>query len=235
MNIEILYPEFGNLFGDSGNVRFLKQCLPQATFIETPITQEPAFLTQPVDFIYMGPMTEKAQIKVIDALRPYKEKIQELIEKDLPMLFIGNACEVFCNAIETPHGVVEGLGIFPYTAKQEMILRYNGLTMGEFEGMKVLGFRSQFTFGYGENQDCAFLKVLRGHGLNPDSQFEGFRLHNCIATYLLGPILVINPQFTHWLLKTMGCDAPLPFENELEKAYATRLQEFENPKVDYLA
>ena len=33
--IEALYPEVCNLFGDTGNLRYLKLCLPQATFIET--------------------------------------------------------------------------------------------------------------------------------------------------------------------------------------------------------
>ena len=233
MKIEILFPEFCNLFGDSGNVRFLKQCLPEAEFIETPITQEPAFATQKVDLIYMGPMSEKAQIKVIAALCPFKEQLETLIEQNIPMLFIGNACEVLCQTIETPTTPVNGLGILPYTAKQEMIRRYNGLTMGTFEDMTILGFRSQFTFGYGNNRDTSFLNVIRGAGLNPDSKYEGFRLHNLIATYLLGPILVVNPQFTHWLFQKMGCDRPLPFEEELIKAYDIRLKEFQNPKVDF--
>ena len=233
MKIEILFPEFCNLFGDSGNVRFLKQCLPDAQFIETPITASPAFAKETVDFIYMGPMSEKAQIKVIAALSPYKERLQSLIEQNIPMLFIGNACEVLCQTIETPTAPIEGLGILPYIAKQEMIKRYNGLTMGTFENLTIMGFRSQFTFGYGDNEKTPFLKVIRGAGLHPQSQYEGFRIHNLIATYLLGPILVINPQFTHWLLGVMGCDRPLPFEEDLEKAYAIRLKEFQNPKTDF--
>ena len=233
MKIEILFPEFCNLFGDSGNVRFLKQCLPEAQFIETPITKEPAFATQKVDFIYMGPMSESAQIKVIAALTPFKEQLENLVEQDIPMLFIGNACEVLCQTIETPTNPISGLGILPYTAKQEMIQRYNGLTMGTFEDMTVLGFRSQFTFGYGSNESTPFLKVVRGAGLNPQSNYEGFRVHNLIATYLLGPILVVNPAFTHWLFQKIGCDRPLPFEKELIKAYDIRLKEFQNPKVDF--
>lgn len=233
MKIEILYPEFCNLFGDTGNVRFLKQCLPEAEWIETPLTDEPAFVKEPVDLIYMGPMSESAQSKVIHALLPHKERIQALIEQDVPMLLTGNACEVLCDTIETPAGPVKGLGLLAFTAKQEMIKRYNGLTMGRFEGMVLLGFRSQFTFGYGDNTQCGFLKVIRGAGLNPDAPMEGFRIHNLIATYLLGPLLVVNPQFTHWLFRQMGCDRPLPFEEELIKAYEIRLKEFENPKTDF--
>ena len=36
MKIEILFPEFCNLFGDMSNMRYLKKCLPCAEFIETP-------------------------------------------------------------------------------------------------------------------------------------------------------------------------------------------------------
>ena len=234
MRIEILYPEVGNLFGDSGNVRFLKTCLPQAEFVETSLTDTPAFATQSVDLIYMGPMSESAQKKVIAAMLPHKQRLQELIDSHVPMLFVGNACEVLCEAIETPDGTVTPLGILPYTAKQEMIRRFNGLTMGTFEELTIVGFRSQFTFGYGDNSQNGFLKVQRGAGLNPEAPFEGFRIHNLIATYLLGPILVINPAFTHWLFQKMGCDMPaLPFEEELQKAYEIRLNEFNDPKVSF--
>ena len=33
--IEILFPEFCNLAGDSSNMRYLRKCMPKAEFIET--------------------------------------------------------------------------------------------------------------------------------------------------------------------------------------------------------
>ena len=30
MKIEYLYPELGNLFGDSANIKYLRACLPEA-------------------------------------------------------------------------------------------------------------------------------------------------------------------------------------------------------------
>lgn len=56
--IEALYPEVCNLFGDTGNLRYLKLCLPQATFIETALNDEPYFVHHPVSMIYLGPMSE---------------------------------------------------------------------------------------------------------------------------------------------------------------------------------
>ena len=49
MRIEILFPEACNLFGDMSNMRYLKKCLPEAEFLETPLDQEPLFLSEPAE------------------------------------------------------------------------------------------------------------------------------------------------------------------------------------------
>ena len=77
MKIEILFPEFCNLFGDMYNMKYLKLCIPEAEFIETALDQIPEFTKKDIDLIYLGPMTEKTQEKVIKKLEPYKEKIEE--------------------------------------------------------------------------------------------------------------------------------------------------------------
>ena len=59
MKIEILFPEVCNLYGDIQNMEYLKKCLPEAEFINTSLGQEPVFTTEKVDFIYLGPMTER--------------------------------------------------------------------------------------------------------------------------------------------------------------------------------
>ena len=83
MKIEILFPEYGNLFGDLGNMMYLKACLPNEEFIETSIDSEPAFVTEDVNLIYMGPMTGKNQEAVIQKLLPYKDRIEEFIRKEM--------------------------------------------------------------------------------------------------------------------------------------------------------
>ena len=56
---------------------------------------------------------------------------------------------------------------------------------------------------------------------------------NAIATSLLGPLLILNPALTRWLLDTMGRpDAPLAFEEAVKDAYTRRLAEFCDPQVD---
>ena len=79
MKIEKLYPEVCNLFGDISNIKYLKKCLPDAEIIKTEINSEPAFVTQDIDMIYMGPMPENIQEVAIRKFRPYKEKFVKII------------------------------------------------------------------------------------------------------------------------------------------------------------
>lgn len=226
--VEILFPEFCNLYGDISNMKYLKKCIPNAEFIETSFNDDPAFTKQKVDLIYMGPMTERMQEKVIKKLQPYKEKIQELIEQNVVFLITGNALEIFGEYIENEDGSkIEALGIFDIYAKRNMMLRHNSLFIGKYEDIEIVGFKSQFTFAYGDNSESYFSKVEKGVGLNPQSQLEGIQKNNFIGTYLIGPILILNPMFTKKILTKMGIeDSKLAFEKDVIAAYEQRLREF---------
>lgn len=228
LKIEILFPEFCNLFADSQNMRYLKQCIPEATFIETSFNEEPKFASEKVNLIYLGAMTEKMQEKVIAKLKKYKTKIEELIENNTIFLFTGNSLEIMGEYIENEDGSkIEGLGIFEVYAKRDMLHRHNSFFIGDFEGIKIVGFKSQFTMMYGKNEENYFAKVEKGIGINKESKYEGIRKNNFLGTYLLGPILILNPEFTKKLLNKMGIEKPsLAFENEVEEAYVQRLKEF---------
>ena len=232
LKIEILFPEFCNLFADSQNMRYLKQCIPEATFIETSFNEEPKFVSEKINLIYLGAMTEKMQEKVIAKLKKYKSKIEELIEQNTIFLFTGNSLEVMGEYIENEDGSkIEGLGIFKVHAKRDMLHRHNSFFIGDFEGIEIVGFKSQFTMMYGENEENYFSKVEKGIGINKDSKYEGIRKNNFLGTYLLGPILILNPEFTKKLLNKMGIEKPtLAFEKEVEEAYKQRLKEFKEIK-----
>lgn len=233
MKIEILFPEFCNLYGDISNMKYLKKCLPDEEYIETSIDQKPAFATQDINFIYLGAMTENMQEKVIQKLLPYKEKIEELIEKNTIFLFTGNAIEVLGKYIENEDGSkIEGLGIFDVYAKRDMMHRHNSLFIGKYEDIEVVGFKSQFSMMYGNIENEYFLQVEKGIGINPESKLEGIKKNNFFGTYLTGPILILNPLFTKKVLSIMGVEEPkVAFEEDTLAAYEERLKEFK--KVPY--
>ena len=222
--IEILFPEYCNLFGDSGNMRYLKKCIPNETFYETSFDEEPRFVKEDVDMIYMGPMTEDMQERVIKKLEPYKSRIEELIEKNVVFLIIGNAVEIFINEIKDVE--IKPLNIFNFKAERHMLDRHNSYFVGKFEDIDIVGFKSQFTFLEGDNSNCYFAKVERGIGINKESKFEGIRRNNFFGTYTIGPILVLNPDFTLEIQKRIGVEEPkLAFEKEVREAYNLRLKE----------
>ena len=228
MKIEILYPQCCNLFGDLSNIDYLRKCLPQAEFVETSLTDEPLFATEPVDMVYLGPMTERSQRMVLERLLPYRKRMWELIGGDTVFLFTGNALELAGEYIIQEDGSrLNCLEIFPLYAKQDMIHRHNSVFLGNFEGQPVMGFKSQFTTAYPLSENIGLFTVEKGMGLNKKCSFEGIRYRNFFGTYLVGPLLLLNPPFTKSLLKLLGAgNAPLAFEKEVQAAYEKRLDDF---------
>ena len=228
LKIEVLFSEHANLFGDTANIRYLKLCIPEAEFIYTALSEEPRFLTEEINMVYMGPMTENTQAIVIEKLSPLKKDIQSKLDSGLVFLFTGNALEVLGKYIETDEGEkLPALGIFDYYAKRDMFHRHNSETLCELEGMKVMGFKSQFTQCYPISKINPFAHVIKGMGMNRESKEEGIRYNNFIGTYLLGPILVNNPCFTEYLLKLIGAnDAKPAFLEASQAAYDERLKDF---------
>lgn len=228
MKIEMLFPEVSNLYGDTSNIKYLKKCMPDAEIIKTEINSEPAFATQDVNMVYMGPMPEDIQEMAIEKLKPYKARIEELIKNNVVFLVTGNALEVFGKYIENEDGSkIEGLSIFDIYAKRDMMNRHNSIYVGTYEDIEIVGYKSQFTMAYGDNEKNYFSRVEVGIGLNKESQLEGIKENNFIGTYIIGPILILNPLFTKKLLSMLGIEnANIAFEQETMEAYNQRLLEF---------
>lgn len=227
--IEILYPEFNNLFGDRGNAEYLKARLERADYeveiIETNLFSEPNFVNGQTDILLIGPCTEKSQLTELQELKKYSDAIKNRIECGGVTLATGNAFEFFGEYIENPKGEkTECLGFFPYYAKQFSRLRFNDNAVGEFDGMKITGFKNLLSHSYGENP-YPFLKMQKGIGMNKETKDEGVHKNNFFATYHTGPLLPLNPDFTTYLIKLCdeGFDGePLTFE---KTAYDMRIRE----------
>ena len=235
MIIEVLFQEVCGLYGDSQNPVYLQKTLPDAEFIFTNLTDTPYFSDKTPDLIYIGCMSEATQRRVIEKLLPYKDRILELIAQGTVILATGNAGEIFASKIEyiTEGVIVNGLNIFDLTVKTDLFKRYNGKVLGKVEGIDVVGFRSQFSFLYGDNTDFAFLECTRGCGINKESKLEGMRKNNLICTQLIGPILPLNPLLCEYLIALTGNKAEAAFRQSAMDAYQTRLKEFQDPSVKF--
>jgi CobQ-like glutamine amidotransferase family enzyme len=238
LTIEFLFPEIANLHGDNANITYLAQCRPDAKLVRTLLTDTPAFVTEPVDLVYLGPLTEQGQLRAIDRLRPHRERIEALIESGTTFLFTHNALEVLGSRIRNADMDydVPAVGVFDIESTVKMFGRYTGKVMGVLPEVgaahPVLGYKSQFSMLSVPASLPGFLTADRGIGRNASTAVEGIRRNNFIGTSLIGPILIVNPYLTKALLAQLDPDSDptLAHEQLAVAAYEARLAEFRDAK-----
>lgn len=228
MTGEILFPEFSGIYGDCGNMMLLKQCCKNITFKETSLMEEPLFVKEDVDFIYMGSMSEVKQELAVRKLMPYKDRLAELIDKGTVFLITGNALELFGQYILDNDHKIPMLGIFDFHSERDFDNRINYIVVAKYGDMDIIGVKSQFSQIYGLDQDH-FLTMVKGLGDNLRSKYEGVHRNNFYGTFSLGPFLVNNPDFTKHLLNLLGEKEELVFEEDLYAASRERFKKYSHP------
>ncbi|MCD8088105.1 MAG: hypothetical protein LUE22_05925 [Oscillospiraceae bacterium] len=234
MTVEILYPELCNLYGDRGNMEYFKRCVP-GQYIETSVESEPFFVSNQVDMVYLGSMSESSCDRILKRLMPHRERLRQMVEQDVVFLLAGNAAELFCQTIQVDGGQpITGLGLVNLTARRILPHRVNSLVLCGFEEQKIVGYTSRFGHLLGIDASTALFSLERGMGSAPDCLYEGYRVRNVFGTYLLGPLLVLNPDFNLYLQRLLSVPSPgLAFEDEVRLAYSLRLAEYEKKETVY--
>ena len=236
MKTEILFPEVANLCGDLMNVTYLRQSCPEMEVVETGLKDRPAFLDGGVDLVYVGSATERGLRLMVQALTPYKAELERYVDGGGLMLATGNALDALGEYVMIDgKRAFDGLGILPTHAEYHMMKRHNSFLLGSFQDMEIVGFKSLFGHTYPDEElTDALFRVERGVGRHPGTYAEGFRRGGLMATYLMGPLLVLNPPFTKQLLQELGAEGTLAFEEAAMEAYEARLAEFRDEKRSYL-
>ncbi|MGN1399466.1 MAG: hypothetical protein ACI4WG_05665 [Erysipelotrichaceae bacterium] len=222
MKIEYLYSDVTDLYGDSFNIEYLQRCInEQVQIIKTGFDQRPYFVdNDDVDLIYMGATMERFQDNIIQQLAIYRNRLAQLIEKGTFFLLTGNSFEIFADKIDGK----KALGLFQFEVERDFSHHHNSCFLGDFNGMKLVGFKSQFSNSL--KNDHGFIKVEKGYGFKDDNTIEGVHYKNFYGTYLIGPLLILNPDFTEYLLKQMQVSYQMVDYDDLKQAYEVRLKEF---------
>lgn len=229
--VELLFPELCNLNADNYNMEYLKRCSSEIELLTPGPKDTPAFVNENVDMIYLGSATEAMQEKTIELLMPHKKRIAELIDDGTIFFVTGNAPEIFGQYIEDDGKKIEALGVFDfYSVRYMKRERHNSQFIGTYDGLTLLGHKSQFSFAYGDFNE-PFIHIEKGVGMNPDTKLEGINRNRFFATYSLGPFLILNPHFTKRILRMLGLDETLCFEDEIMEGYEYRLQELKKKKT----
>ena len=205
MEIKIahLYYDLMNLYGENGNIKALKtQLEAQDVSVKLSLlTIDDELDFKEYDIVYIGAGTEENQKLVLKHLLKYKEEIEIAIHQNKLFLITGNAIELFGRYILTADKKkIKALNIFPYFAKQENFrIADEALFQCDLVKEPVLGFQNQNSV-MRENKNLLF-HVLKGTGSYPNSKKEGIHEYEFYGTYLIGPLLVRNPELLKYFVK----------------------------------
>jgi len=219
LTIGWLYPELMSTYGDRGNILVLqKRCAWRG--IKTEIinidqtTRNSQLAT--LNLIFGGGAQDREQEIVMKDLYTKKHAIKQLIEGDIPALFVCGAPQLMGNYYEPAEGKkIEGLGIFDmYTKhpgpKQDRLVG-NVVAKIEIKNLSIphslvpvpyiVGFENHGGRTFLGSNTKPFAKVIKGFGNNGEDGTEGVIYKNAIGSYLHGPLLPKNPQIADWLIE----------------------------------
>lgn len=205
INIGYLYYDLLNLYGENGNIKALKTNLEKQDikvnihFIT--IDDKPDFTKY--DLIYIGSGTENNLKMVVPHIMKYQKQIKEEIKKGKFYLITGNAINLFGKyIIDENHEKIETLNAFNFYSKIEPFRMIDdGIMKCSFLKNPVIGFQNQSTI-IKDNKHPMF-KVIKGIGSYPKSSDEGILYKNFYGTYLIGPLLIRNPEFLDYFIKKL--------------------------------
>lgn len=214
IKIAHLYYDLMNLYGENGNIRFLKKKLEDQD-IEVKVyflTVDDEIDFDKYDIYYIGTGSESNQLIALNDLNKYKSDIKKAIDNGKYFFVTGNALELFGKEIWNEETRINTLNIFPYVANDDGV-RIVGeqLYSCDFIPEKIVGFQNRnCTLN---NIDNTIFNVINGTGYNINIKNEGFRYNNFIATYLLGPIFVRNPYLTDYFIKDIFNNLNLKYKD----------------------
>ena len=234
-----LYHDLLNLYGEVGNIKILAKHLMEQkieVIVERSTVGDEINFSD-YDFIYLGSGTEKNQLVALKDLLRYKHELSNAIDDGLVMLATGNSLEIFGQYIRDLDGQKhDALKIFSfYTERSKTRTAADIVYSTDFLTEKIIGFVNKASMVYAI--DNYLFKVEFGIGANESSKQEGLREKNFFGTYVIGPLLVRNPHFLHYLARLI-CrrkDPAFDYQEIIDEhqylAYQTALRELSKRMV----
>ena len=190
MKIAYLYYDFLNLYGESGNIKIIDNILKynkiKHEILYLSLDNELDFASY--DLVYIGSGTEENQKIALKHLMNYQEDIKKYIENNKFMFVTGNSVDMFGKKIIDDKEYA-GLGVFDYTVTRGKRKMEEVYLDSDITKHKILGFINNNSY----IDEVNF----------PLFKNEGVKYNNFYATYILGPILVRNPDFVKYFLNNL--------------------------------
>jgi CobQ-like glutamine amidotransferase family enzyme len=231
-----LYPELMNIYADRGNLVLLqRRCEWRGIGFELTRSDlgEPVD-PQQADLFYIGGGQDRDQrLCAFDLAEVKREGLHAAAERGVAMLAVCGGYQLLGHSYELGEETLPGVGLVDLQTVRSDGPRLIGNVAIEVElpGSDAEPARRRVLAGFENHGGRTRLgpgatplgRVLRGHGNDGESGFEGVRTGNVIGTYLHGPLLPKNVWLADWLIaRALGRDEPLPpLDDALEAAAHT--------------
>jgi CobQ-like glutamine amidotransferase family enzyme len=235
-----LYPDLMNIYADRGNLLMLeRRCAWRGIGFELASSS----LGEPLDasahdLFYLGGGQDRDQrLCAQDLLETKRDALHEAASRGALVLGICGGYQLLGRSYTLGEDRIEGVGLLDVETVREDSARLIGNVAIEVRldddataesdarddrGARVLaGFENHGGRTALAPGQAPLGRVLRGHGNDGRSGFEGARSGNTIGTYLHGPLLPKNSWFADWLIaRAIGvAERELtPLEDTLELA-----------------
>jgi CobQ-like glutamine amidotransferase family enzyme len=203
-----LYPDLMNIYADRGNLLMLeRRCEWRGIGFRLDASGLGETLDADAhDLFYLGGGQDRDQrLCAEDLLQTKRDALARAAARDALVLGICGGYQLLGHSYVLGSEEIEGVGLLDVRTVREQGPRLIGNVAIEVElnGAHVLaGFENhggRTTLGA---EAAPLGRVLRGHGNDGRSGFEGARSGNTLGTYLHGPLLPKNAWFADWLIAT---------------------------------
>jgi hypothetical protein len=223
-----LYPDLMNIYADRGNLLLLQQrCLWRGIdFSVTSSSLGDELDPDRADIYYMGGGQDRDQkLCAADLAGPKRAGLHAAAARGAVILAVCGGYQLLGHSYQLGDETLPGAGLVDLTTFRSDAPRLIGNIAIEVElepgSPRVLaGFENhggRTSLGPGTTP---LGRVIKGHGNDGHSGYEGIRQGKVIGTYLHGPLLPKNAWFADWLIAAaLRLDGPLaPLDDELEDA-----------------
>ncbi|MGA7703851.1 MAG: glutamine amidotransferase [Solirubrobacteraceae bacterium] len=223
-----LYPDLMNIYADRGNLFVLRRrCEWRGIgFRLTGSGLGEALDGGAHDIYYIGGGQDRDQLLCAeDLVEGKRAALHEAAARSAVVLGVCGGYQLLGESYTLGDRELEGVGLLDVRTVREPGARLIGNVAIEVdlggEPNVLAGFENHGGRTYLGPDSVSLGRVLKGHGNDGRSGFEGAHAGNTIGTYLHGPLLPKNTWFADWLIATaLGVDlhALTPLDDELELA-----------------
>jgi CobQ-like glutamine amidotransferase family enzyme len=227
-----LYPEHLSIYADRGNVQVVRRRLEWRglELEERPLRVGEERLPE-ADLYLVGGGQDRDQLLVADDLQRHRGALHDAVAGGAPVLAVCGGYQLAGHRyVGQDGGVMPGIGLLDLETTAgasrligDIVCRCD---LGDGAGERtIVGFENhagQTRLGPG----CQPLaRVVKGHGNDGSSGYEGARAGNVIGSYVHGPLLPKNPWLADWLItraleRRHGTVELAPLDDGLEQAAA---------------